>query len=230
MRPGVALMMGSRCVTPGLPAVNPIIQVVTSPTNRTDALTLVVTGFATPVSGNLLIICANSGSVLDTPAGWAKDVTIVNQLECSMYSKISNGAESSITINLTGSGTAQWTFLEIHGYTTFDKKSTSTGGNPNAFCDCAATPATTQANEIAIAFTALQDSPDGDLGPAVSWSNSFTQRAFTGVKSAIGGPPWTLQQGCATKILSAIDTPSTRFTFTSTTTVGEFYGIIGTYK
>jgi hypothetical protein len=218
--------------SPPIPA-NPIVQLITSASNRTDSATLSigsVDGWATPTAGNLLVLCINSGSTINIPGGWARNVQALNQLEVSMYSKISAGNESTISATLGASGTAQGVVIEINGFSTFDQSSTNTVTSPITSVTFNATGATTAANEIIIAFAGMQDTPDGDLGPAIGWSNSFVQRAFTGVKSAIGGPPWTLQQGIATFVATSTGTFSTVFTFTNTSSIGEFYGIIGTYK
>jgi hypothetical protein len=199
-----------------------------------DNTTFTITFDSAPITGNLLVLIASSGSTLNlpTPATWNKDVTVVDQLETSIYSKISAGTETSITITTnSGAGTIQLLAFEFLTYTTFDKSSsqhvTSGGSTTLAF---AATGTTTAANEIAIAVGGLNlGGGSSELGPVVSWSNGFSAFSFGGAINGVG-PPYNIELAVALLKTSATGTFSTLLTLTSSTSFGDFNALIATYK
>jgi hypothetical protein len=80
----------------------PIVQFAVY-TSNPDAPSHAVSFTNAPVSGNLLIFIASSGSTLNVPSGWTKNSTLVQDLETSIFSKVSAGTETTITITTVGS-------------------------------------------------------------------------------------------------------------------------------
>lgn len=237
MRPGFISMMAARCITPGipLPPVNPYTQFKTY-NSTADSNSHQVTFDTAPQAGHLLVLIASAGLLLDlpTPATWVKDVTLVNDLETSIYSKISDGSETTITITTSGGGSAgcQLVAIEFPTWTTFDQSSTDTdsvAGAPNVPFNNTGT--TTAASEIAIAVGGLNLAfPSGDTRPTVSWANGFTELSHEGSING-AGPPYSQMLGVALLVLTATGAVTTTWTLTTpASTVGVWNALIATYK
>jgi len=219
------------------PSIGPSLFVQYAIKNSTaDASSQTVTFANAPQSGNLLILIANAGQTLTIPTGWSRDATLVQDLETSIYSKISNGTETSITINTT-SGNTPWNLIaiEFSGYTTADKNvnlttNSSVNGNVMNF---GTTPTTTAANEIIIAVGTMNlSTPFSDFRPTISWSNSFVQLTAQGAVTPSGsGPPFSQGIGVALYKASSTGTFTTTWKFQNVlSTVGVWNAIIATYK
>jgi len=215
------------------PPATPYVQFKAS-NSLTDAASFSVTFNAAPTPGNLLILVASSGTTLTTPAGWVRDVNVVNDLQTSIYSKISNGTETTITIStIAGNATGQLVAIEWPStYTTIDKIATGAGSaSDHTFLNFGTTATTTAANEILIAAGGLNlASPTGSTKPSVSWSNSFTELSHEGAING-SGPPYSQMLGVAFRVVTSTGTFTTTWTFTNPgATVGTWNAALATYK
>ena len=123
----------------------------------TSGTTQSVTFNSNPKSGNLLILIVSAGFTLALPTStggtWTKDVTTVANQETSIFSKISNGTETTISIQASGGSSlfsCAMIAYEFAGYTTLDKSAVvNAGGNINT-ASVGPTATTTASNEIVI--------------------------------------------------------------------------------
>ena len=228
MLPGIASLM----VSQGIPKPGNAYVQFKEYDSTTDGTSHSVTFNSTATNGNLLILVVNAGATLNAITNWTKNLNQVNDTETAVYSKVSNGTESTITITATSSCTLQMVAIEFAGYIgTFDKSSLDTGGAGNNTLAFNTTAATTAANEIAIAVGGLNlSTPTSNVSPTVSWGSGFNQLTLGGAIAG-GGPPFALMMGVAIKVLSSTGTVTTLWTFTlPSSTLGVWNSLIATYK
>lgn len=177
-----------------------------------NANTVVVTLGSTPTAGNLLIAgyggFRSSNAVL-APLTWAVDATNEVQTNVVLQHVVSDGSTTVFTFTPTASAPDDakngW-IAEVSGLTgTVDK--TNNGSNTSASPTVVSTAVTTSAVELWVALLAPETNPS-----AAAATNSWI------VQANIGGAGTGESSGLivATKIVSAIATPSTSISWTAT--------------
>lgn len=140
-------------------------------------------GWATPTTGNLLVVTTNLDVTMTTPSGWTAGPSVVNDNAGYLFYKISAGTESTIT-NTFASTNVVMTACEYAGATAtpFDVQNTSAAGAGGVLgtTTTSTSVTTTAAGDLVIAVGALYRFAFGTTGgPAptgVSWTNSFANQ------------------------------------------------------
>lgn len=140
-------------------------------------------GWATPASGNLIVLTINSDNVASTPSGFTAGPSVVDDNAVYLYYKVSNGTESSITITV-GTANLVATACEYSGVTAspFDVSNSSTILRSNGTTTTSTSVTTTAANDLIIAVAGLAKyDATGTQPTGISWTNSFTNQLSNGV-------------------------------------------------
>lgn len=135
-------------------------------------------GWATPTTGNLLVVSANGDFTTTAPTGagtWTAGPSIIDGNGVYTWYKVSDGTESTITVALT-SGTFDFcvTVCEYSGITAspFDASNSSTASGVGSFTSVSVSLTTTAAADLILAFGLFHGA--GSSAPTFSsWSNSF---------------------------------------------------------
>lgn len=229
-RPGMFSMMTAHGAPP--PAgFSPVqVQAVVFQSGTTAATYTINnanSGLNAPVSGRLLIMGVVADTTISdaslTAAGWVQRALSVDFTGSYIYTKISNGTENSITVNLAGIGSCCIGVIEVNTVTTFDQKANTTGQG-TATISTGVTPATTGANEFVVALAGLSFG-NATIPPTVtSWSNGFTT-----VISGVSANTVRLRIYMAFKIVTATGTQTAVATLSGAGSANNS-GMIVTFK
>jgi hypothetical protein len=164
-----------------------------------DATTHTLTFDSTPVEGNTLLIVVNSNDVVTTPAGWTRDVTRVDFVECNVYRKVAGASESAsvvFTIASTDSFAAVgFEYTKLTGAVDKTQSSVLQGGSSTI--STGATATTASANQLIIAGAAWQANSGRTVN---SWDNSFTEEGEVATTNAVSN---NMGLSVATKVVAA---------------------------
>jgi hypothetical protein len=140
-------------------------------------------GWATPTSGNLLVVSANSDATVTGPTGagsWTAGPSIVDGNGTYTWYKISNGTETSITCTPSVSDKIAMTACEYSGVsgTPFDVSNSSTIASVSGSATTSTSVTTTAAGDLVVAFALLHGTLGGTIAVPTSpaWTNSFVQQ------------------------------------------------------
>lgn len=141
-------------------------------------------GWATPTTGNLLVVSANGDFTTTAPTGagtWTAGPSIIDGNGAYTWYKVSDGTESTITVALT-SGTFDFciTVCEYSGTsaTPFDTSNSSTISGVTGFVSTSVSVTTTAAADLILAYGLFHSA--GATAPTFSsWSNSFVNGLST---------------------------------------------------
>lgn len=196
------------------------VQLVTN--NATGTSVTLTVGATTP--GNLLVICHYAGGAVSQasmagPSGFPTFIqsATTSQSGCAMYWRVADGTESTSLTCTSVTGTSVYnvaTFMEWSAGTAWSATPTDASGmsaptSGGTSITLSTTAADSQADCLLIAAYGLA----GTVTIGNTWTDSFTQLATTGSR-------WEV----ATKETSAIETPSTTETWTTSRVMR---GVIG---
>lgn len=139
-----------------------------------SSTTVTLPSYHVPTSGQLIHLnygATGSPSTINNPSGYSTDVTVGNGRQ---WKKISDGTETGVTVTTSGSpASTTVTFVMLGGFTgtpTYDVSDTNNSGAATSLASGAASgPTNTGTPAIALAFF----QGNGNLGAAVSATNSF---------------------------------------------------------
>jgi hypothetical protein len=134
-------------------------------------------GWATPTSGNLLVLTANSDATVSTPSGWTAGPSVVDGNGAYIFYKISAGSESTITVTPGASADTAMTVAEYSGNAAspFDVSNSSTIAGSAGNTTTSVSVTTTAAGDLIVA-AALLHSAIGANPTSPTWTNSFTNQ------------------------------------------------------
>jgi hypothetical protein len=134
-------------------------------------------GWATPTSGNLLVVTANSDATVSTPSGWTAGPSVVDGNGAYIFYKISAGTESTVTITPGASANTAMTVAEYSGNAAspFDTSNTSTIAGSSGNTTTSVSVTTAQSGDLIIA-AALIHSAIGANPTSPTWTNSFVNQ------------------------------------------------------
>jgi hypothetical protein len=138
-------------------------------------------GWATPTSGNLIVVTANSDATVSTPTGYTAGPSVVDGNGAYIFWKISDGTESTVTVTPGAAANTAMTVCEYTGNdpSPLDTSNTSTISGSSGTTTTSVSITTALAGELVIAAAATH-SGTGSVAPtSPSWTNSFVQ-AVTG--------------------------------------------------
>lgn len=193
--------------------------------STSDGTSHSVTFGTTPITGNLIVVVANTPTGLPTPSGYTKAVGLISNTDCSLFYKIA-GASEFTTVNFT-IGAALSMNIAAFEYgsadpTPLDQTASADSGASSTSLVNGTTAATTQASEIAIAAFGISS---GGAPAVISYSDSFAEIS-QGVTS--GSASVNVRLAVAAKTLSATGTQTTTATIGSASSYASC--IIATFK
>jgi hypothetical protein len=143
-------------------------------------------GWATPTSGNLLVLTANSDATVSTPSGWTAGPSVIDGNGAYIFYKVSAGTESTVTVTPGSSANTSMTVAEYSGNAAspFDTSNTSTIAGSSGNTTTSVSVTTTQSGDLIVA-AALIHSAIGANPTSPTWTNSFVNQvsASSGVTS-----------------------------------------------
>jgi hypothetical protein len=129
----------------------------------------------TPVSGNLLVLVGTGDSTFNAISGWTKNVTLVIACETTIWSKVSNGTETSVTASMATADCCCLAMFEFAGVSVLDQAaSSSANSSTTTLVPTKTTLTTTGTNDVIVAMVGV-DQPNlgtNSIGPIISWDNS----------------------------------------------------------
>jgi hypothetical protein len=144
-------------------------------------------GWATPTTGNLLVVSANSDATVTITGTWTLGPSVVDGNGTYLWYRISDGTESTITCTPSVSDAICITAAEYSGATAspFDVQNTSTIAGSAGTTTTAVSVTTTAAADLIIAAACIHTFP-GSLPTSPTWTNSFTNQ-MTAVSGGAAG-------------------------------------------
>ena len=145
-------------------------------------------GWATPSTGNLLVVTANSDATVSITGTWTAGPSVIDGNGTYIWYRISDGTETTITCTPSVSDTICITAAEYSGNTAspFDVSNSSTIASSNGTTTTSVSVTTTATGDLIIAAACLHSG--GTPQPtSPSWTNSFVNQltaASGGVTSA----------------------------------------------
>jgi hypothetical protein len=136
-------------------------------------------GWATPSSGNLIVLTINADQVCSTPAGYTAGPSVVDDNAVYLFWKISAGNETTPTITPGGTTTAVMTACEYSGVAASpaDGSNTSSIVNTVGTTTTSTSVTTTAAADLIIAVAGLAYFLASVAAPSnPSWTNGFVNQ------------------------------------------------------
>lgn len=134
-------------------------------------------GWATPSTGNLLVVSANSDALVSITGTWTAGPSVIDGNGTYIWYRISDGTESTITCTPSVSDTICITAAEYSGNTAspFDVSNSSTIASSNGTTTTSVSVTTTAAGDLIIAAACLHSG--GTPQPtSPTWTNSFVNQ------------------------------------------------------
>jgi len=134
-------------------------------------------GWATPTTGNLLVVSANSDATVTITGTWTAGPSVVDGNGTYIWYRISDGTESTVTCTPSVSDTIAITACEYSGNTAtpFDVSNTSTIAGSAGTTTTAVSVTTTADADLVIA-AACTHTPGSTAPTSPSWTNSFVNQ------------------------------------------------------
>jgi hypothetical protein len=134
-------------------------------------------GWATPTTGNLLVVSANSDATVTITGTWTAGPSVVDGNGTYIWYRISDGTESTVTCTPSVPDTIAITACEYSGNTAtpFDVSNTSTIAGSAGTTTTAVSVTTTADADLVIA-TACTHTPGSTAPTSPSWTNSFVNQ------------------------------------------------------
>lgn len=136
-------------------------------------------GWATPTSGNLLVVFANADATVTAPSGsgtWTAGSSVVDNNAAYSWYKFSLGTETTITCAPSVNADIALCALEYSGISAFDVQNSSTiSGSPGGTATTSVSVTTTAASDLIVALAGMS-TPNNTANPtAASWTGSLIQ-------------------------------------------------------
>lgn len=199
-----------------------LVQRVTNQ-SAANVATLSAVYTTTPVQGDLLIALGNSDATLTITSGWSLATQSVNDTGLYQWYKIAGAAESStVTITPSSAASTEIVIEEWSGNVAtspLDQVSNTSTSVGSATINSGTSPATTQADELAIA----------GLGWNVTGTITTYTNAYTEVAELTGAGGVVTKLAVANKALTATGTTGTVGTLSPNNNATKS-GLIATYK
>lgn len=134
-------------------------------------------GWATPTSGNLLVVTGNSDATITGPSGFTAGPSVVDGNGAYMWWKVSNGTESTITITPGSAANTAMTAAEYSGLTAtpLDASNSSTIASSSGTSTTSTSLTTTAASDLWVA-AALLHGYSGSAPTSPTWTNSLANQ------------------------------------------------------
>jgi hypothetical protein len=134
-------------------------------------------GWATPTSGNLLVLTANSDATVSTPSGWTAGPSVIDGNGAYIFWKISAGSESTVTITPGASANTATTVAEYSGNAAspLDDSNSSTIAGSAGNTTTSVSVTTTQAGDLIVAAALLHSAISANP-TSPTWTNSFVNQ------------------------------------------------------
>lgn len=135
-------------------------------------------GWATPTSGNLLVVTANSDATVTITGTWTAGPSVVDGNGTYTWYRISNGTESTITCTPSVSDTICITAAEYSGVAAspFDTSNSSTISGSGGATTTAVSVTTAAAGDLIVAAACLHSYSTATAPTGPSWTNSFVNQ------------------------------------------------------
>lgn len=137
-------------------------------------------GWATPTSGNLLVVMVSSDATVTAPSGsgtWSAGPSVVDNNAAYSWYKVSAGTETTITCAPSVSTDIAMTVCEYSGTTAtpFDVQNSSTiSASPGGTTTTAVSVTTTTANGLIVAGACLGGANNTANPTGATWTGSLT--------------------------------------------------------
>jgi hypothetical protein len=195
--------------------------------STSSSTTHTITFNSTPTSGNRLILTVVADNTVTTPAGWTQHVANVDFVGQYIYSKISNGTETSVTVTIGGSTSCAICAFEYANLATgIDKTAVQTNqGSSPASIWCGDTAAITASDELYVTCAGV---PNADVALSITaWSNSLVQ---LGTKSQTSGSASNCWNTSARLVVTGASGAAASTATLSAAGGGRANGAIATFK
>lgn len=135
-------------------------------------------GWATPTSGNLLVVSANSDALVSITGTWTAGPSVIDGNGTYIWYRISDGSETTITCTPSVSDKICITAAEYSGNAAspFDTSNTSTIASSSGTTTTSVSVTTTAAGDLIIAAACLHSFGGGSGPTSPSWTNSFVNQ------------------------------------------------------
>jgi hypothetical protein len=146
-------------------------------------------GWATPTSGNLIVLTINCDQTVTTPSGYTLGPSVVDDNAVYLFWKVSNGTETTPTITPAGTTTGVMTACEYSGLTAspFDASNSSTITLSSGTTTTSTSVTTTATGDLVIAVAGLANYSTAVVAPvSPSWTNSFANQISSDVGAGTG--------------------------------------------
>jgi hypothetical protein len=166
-------------------------------------------GWATPSSGNLIVLTINCDQVCSTPAGYTAGPSVVDDNAVYLFWKISAGTETAPTITPGGTTTAVMTACEYSGVAASpaDGSNTSSIVNTVGTTTTSTSVTTTAAADLIIAVAGLAYYLGSVAAPSnPSWTNGFVNQITVDTGALTGNHPCTFYAELAAGAAGAYST------------------------
>lgn len=135
-------------------------------------------GWATPTTGNLLVVTANSDATVTITGTWTAGPSVVDGNGTYVWYRVSDGTESTITCTPSVSDTICITACEYSGAAAapFDTSNSSTIGGSSGATTTAVSVTTTASGDLIVAAACLHTYSTATAPTGPSWTNSFVNQ------------------------------------------------------
>lgn len=135
-------------------------------------------GWATPTSGNLIVVSANSDATVSTPTGYTAGPSVVDGNGAYLFWKVSDGTESTVTVTPGSAANTAMTACEYSGNAAspLDVSNSSTISGSAGTTTTSVSVTTTAANALVIAVALIHSGLSGTAATSPSWTNSFVNQ------------------------------------------------------
>lgn len=135
-------------------------------------------GWATPTTGNLLVVTANSDATVTITGTWTAGPSVIDGNGTYVWYRISDGTESTITCTPSVSDTIAITACEYSGAAAspFDVSNSSTIGGSSGATTTAVSVTTTATGDLIVAAACLHTYSTATAPTGPSWTNSFVNQ------------------------------------------------------
>lgn len=165
--------------------VNPaaIVQVQkTVIASTTNSATPSVSFGVAPTSGHLLILAVVSDTTIaSTPVGWTVVSSQVSSTGTYMYSKTSDGSETTVNLTLANSDSYCLAIMEYSGVSTLDQTAGNATQGAASPMTSGATATTTAANELLVGLSGISAFV---TAATTTWNNSFVSQGSVAATGA----------------------------------------------
>ena len=166
--------------------------------------TSIPTGF-TPTSGRMLLLYTSSAATMTVP-GWSKHRSAILDIELALFTKTSDGTETSIPFTQNAARAGSYTIVEFPaGSTVSTGTTTSASGTDNVFSAADTTGFAGGVNKVVLWALGRGTSSASSVA-AGSWGSNATEMAELASAHEGGGLWLGFYEGTATSVSASVDT------------------------